>query len=169
MCSRRSVRQIRFNTCVYTRSFSEISSSSAVQASQHVTDMPPPSDFLIVVPHAREVPDMNRAVSKFFDARQRLWALSMQVQLGQSAVFDTSGILYTILQRWQNAHNDGFMVQHKAQDNALLQIRRSPCSASKPVAALTLQHGVTSTWIIGQSQGSSLLNYLQKMRRRLLL
>ena len=56
-------------------------------------DMLPPSDFLIIVPRAREVPDMIRAASEFIHACHKLWALSVRLQLGQSAVFDTSGIL----------------------------------------------------------------------------
>ena len=70
--------------------------------------MLPPSDFLIIVPRTREVPDMIRAASDFIHACQKLWALSVQLQLGQSAVLDTSGILYTcVLQCWQTAQNDG--------------------------------------------------------------
>ena len=126
-------------------------------------DMLPPSDFLIIVPRTREIPDMIRAASEFIHACQKLWALSVQLQLGQSAVLDTSGILYTMLQCWHTAQNDGFMVHNTTQVNALLQIRSSPCSASNPIAALTLQHGAASTCLIGQSQCSSLLNYFQKM------
>ena len=127
-------------------------------------DMLPPSDFLIIVPRTREVPDMIRATSEFIHACHKLWALSVQLQLGQLAVLDTSGILYTMLQCWQTPQNDGFMVHNTTQDNALLQIRSSPCSASNAIAALTLQHGAASICLIGQSQCSSLLNYLQKMR-----
>ncbi|DBA90033.1 TPA: hypothetical protein ACH3X2_004300 [Trebouxia sp. C0005] len=53
-------------------------------------DMLPPSDFLIIVPRTREVPDMITAASKFIHACQKLWALNVQLQLGQLAVFDTS-------------------------------------------------------------------------------
>ena len=127
-------------------------------------DMLPPSDFLLVVPRIREVPDMIRAASEFIHACHKLWALSVQLQLGHSAVLDTSGILYTMLRCWQTAQSDGFMVHSTTQDNALLQIRSSPCSASSPTAALTLQHGAASTCLIGQPQCSSLLTYLQKMR-----
>ena len=56
-------------------------------------DMLPPSDFLIIVPCTREVPDMIKAASEFIHACHKLWALSVQLQLGQSAVLDTSGIL----------------------------------------------------------------------------
>ncbi|KAA6426523.1 MAG: hypothetical protein FRX49_03633 [Trebouxia sp. A1-2] len=52
--------------------------------------MLPPSDFLIIVPRTREVPDMITAASKFIHACQKLWALNVQLQLGQLAVFDTS-------------------------------------------------------------------------------
>ena len=70
--------------------------------------MLPPSDFLIIVPRTREVPDMIRAASEFIHACHKLWALSVQLQLGQLAVLDTSGILYTcVLQCWQTAQNDG--------------------------------------------------------------
>lgn len=127
-------------------------------------DMLPPSDFLIIVPRTREVPDMITAASKFIHACQKLWALNVQLQLGQLAVFDTSGILYTMLQCWQTSQNDGFIVHNTTQDNTLLQIRSSLGSASNPTAALTLQHGAASTCLIGQSQCSSLPIYLQKMR-----
>ena len=126
-------------------------------------DMLPPSDFLIIVPRTREVPDMIRAASGFIHACQKLWAPSVQLQLGQLAMLDTSGILYTMLQCWQTAQGDGFMVHTTTQDNVLSQIRSSPCSTSNPIAALTLQHGAASTCLIGQSLCSSLLNYLQKM------
>ena len=130
-------------------------------------DMLPPSDFLIIVPRTREVPDMIRAASELIHACHKLWALSVQQQLGQLAVLDTAGILYTMLQCWQcwqTAQNDGFIVHNTTQDNALLQIRSSPCSASNSIAALTLEHGAASTCLIGQSQCSSLLDYLQKTR-----
>ncbi|KAL0028802.1 hypothetical protein WJX79_008460 [Trebouxia sp. C0005] len=47
-------------------------------------------NFLIIVPRTREVPDMITAASKFIHACQKLWALNVQLQLGQLAVFDTS-------------------------------------------------------------------------------
>lgn len=82
-------------------------------------DMLPPSDFFIIVPLTRELPDMIRAASEIIHACQKLWALSVQLQLGQSAVLATSGILYTRLQCWQTAQNDGFVVRNTTQDNAL--------------------------------------------------
>lgn len=71
-------------------------------------DMLPPSDFLIIVPRTREVPDMIRAASKFICACHKLSALSVQLQLGQLAVLNTSGIVYTMLRCWQTAQNDCF-------------------------------------------------------------
>lgn len=53
-------------------------------------DMLPPSDFLIIVPRTREVPGMIRAASEFIRACHKLWALSVQLQLGQLAVLNTS-------------------------------------------------------------------------------
>lgn len=42
-------------------------------------DMLPASDFLIVVPRARQIPDVMRAASEFIHACQNFWALSVQV------------------------------------------------------------------------------------------
>lgn len=53
-------------------------------------DVLPPSDFLIIAPRAREATDMIRAASEFIHACHNLWALSVQLQLGDSAVFDIS-------------------------------------------------------------------------------
>lgn len=132
-------------------------------------DVLPPSDFLIIAPRAREVTDMIRAAPEFIHACHKLWALSVQLQLGDSAVFDTSGIVYIILQCWQTAQNAGSAVHNTIPGNALLQICSSRCSASNPIAAPTFQHGTASTCLMSQSQCSSLLTCLQKMRLCLLL
>ena len=149
--------------CELTKEFSYTKLGVDGPVIQVYGDMLPSSDFCIIVQRAREVPDIITA-SEFIHACHKLWALSVQLQLGQSAPLDTSGILYTMLQCC-TAQNDGLMAHNPTQDNALLQIRSSPCSASNPVAALTLQHGAASACLLGQSQCSSLLNYLQSCER----
>ena len=89
-------------------------------------DMLPPSDFLIIVPRTRAVPHLITAASHFIHDCQKLWALSVQLQLGQSAVLDTSGILYTILPCCQAVQHDGFTVLNTTQDNALCRSAASP-------------------------------------------
>ena len=54
-------------------------------------NMLPASDFLIVVQRTEVVPHMLAAASEFMQHCQKLWALSVQVQLGRFAVLDSTG------------------------------------------------------------------------------
>lgn len=123
-------------------------------------DMLPSSDFLILVPCTKVVPHMIAAASEFMRYCQKLWALSVQLQLGRYAVLDGTGVLF--------AHcisNVGQVATlQKEENNALLQILSFTYSASSSIAGLTLLRGAASTCLRGQSQCSFLLAYLHKMQ-----
>jgi len=125
-------------------------------------DVLPTSAFLILVPRTKVVPHIFVAASEFIHDCQKLWALSVQMQLGRYAVLDSTGGPYTVFQCWPSCQ---FPEMHRAiYRTALLQILSFPYSVSGPTAGLILPHGAASTCLRGQSQCSFLLGYLPKMQ-----
>lgn len=60
----------------------------------------PTSASIILVPHTKVVPHIFVAASEFMHDCQKLWALSVQMQLGRYAVLDSTGGPYTVFQCW---------------------------------------------------------------------
>ncbi len=63
-------------------------------------DALPTSASLILVPHTKVVPHIFVAASEFMHDCQKLWALSVQMQLGRYAVLDSTGGPYNVFRYW---------------------------------------------------------------------